>query len=152
MFIPPLPRHINYNVPGWVFVVDILLRLPLCIFVQIVNVVSQSPQLYDYLNHPIKQNLLVKNLPPDLRRLLLNRRRYVTYVMELCRRLCYIGLMQQGRQLMKEKDQVFVFLNRRATLVDTTTSNPGYHQISADKEYVRKEYIFHSLQDVIQYW
>lgn len=53
---------------------------------------------------------------------------------------------------MKEKDQVFIYVNRRASLIDTTTSGPGYHQISADKEYVRKEYYFNYFRDVMQYW
>lgn len=152
MFIPPLPKHPTLAVNGWIFIVDVLLRIPLTIFVQIVSVTCESRLLMEYLDHPIKRNLLVKNLPPDLRRYLLNRRRYVTYVMELCKRLCYVGLLQMGKQVMKEKDQVFVFLNRNASLIDTTISDPGYTTISPDKEYVSKEYAFKSLQDVIQYW
>ncbi|KAB7499102.1 General transcription factor 3C polypeptide 1 [Armadillidium nasatum] len=151
MFIPPLPKHPTLAVNGWIFIVDVLLRIPLTIFVQIVSVTCESRLLMEYLDHPIKRNLLVKNLPPDLRRYLLNRRRYVTYVMELCKRLCYVGLLQMGKQVMKEKDQVFVYLNRNASLIDTTISDPGYTTISPDKEYVSKEYVFKSLQDVIQF-
>lgn len=62
------------------------------------------------------------------------------------------GLVQYGHQVMKEKDQVFIYVNRHASLIDSTTSSPGYHQISTDKEYVRKEYHFTYLQDILQYW
>ncbi|XP_042203426.1 general transcription factor 3C polypeptide 1-like isoform X2 [Homarus americanus] len=151
MFIPPLPNHMNTE-KGWAFVCDVLLRLPLCIFVRLVSVSYTSGEIEEYLSHPLKRNLLVKYLPPHLRQSLLQGRRYVTYVIDLINRLCYVGLLQYGHQIMKEKDQVFIYVNRKASLIDTTTSSPGYHQISADKEYVRKEYYFTYLQDVLQYW
>ncbi|XP_042863797.1 general transcription factor 3C polypeptide 1-like [Penaeus japonicus] len=151
MFIPPLPNHMNSE-SGWAFVCDVLLRLPLCIFVRLVSICHYSSEIDSFMNHPIKRNLLVKYLPPQLRQSLLQGRRYVTYVIDLINRLCYVGLLQYGHQIMKEKDQVFIYVNRHASLIDTTTSGPGYHQISADKEYVRKEYFFSCLQDVLQYW
>ncbi|XP_069972402.1 general transcription factor 3C polypeptide 1 isoform X2 [Penaeus vannamei] len=151
MFIPPLPNHMNSE-SGWAFVCDVLLRLPLCIFVRLVSICHYSSEIDAFMNHPIKRNLLVKYLPPHLRQALLQGRRYVTYVIDLINRLCYVGLLQYGHQIMKEKDQVFIYVNRHASLIDTTTSGPGYHQISADKEYVRKEYFFSCLQDVLQYW
>jgi general transcription factor 3C polypeptide 1 len=48
--------------------------------------------------------------------------------------------------------QVFVFLNRKATLLDTTTSKPGYHQVSEDIVYTEHKYEFHTLDDVDKYW
>ncbi|XP_069959232.1 general transcription factor 3C polypeptide 1 isoform X2 [Cherax quadricarinatus] len=151
MFIPPLPNHMNTE-SGWAFVCDVLLRLPLCIFVRLVSISNTTGEIVEFLGHPLKRNLLVKYLPPYLRHSLLQGRRYVTYVIDLINRLCYVGLLQYGHQIMKEKDQVFIYVNRRASLIDTTTSSPGYHQISADKEYVRKEYCFTCLQDILQYW
>ncbi|XP_063842783.1 general transcription factor 3C polypeptide 1-like isoform X2 [Scylla paramamosain] len=151
MFIPPLQKHMNTDT-GWAFVCDILLRLPLCIFVHLVSITSTSEELESFLNHPLKKNLLVRYLPPHLRQSLLQGRRYVTYVIDLINRLCYMGLLQYGQQIMKEKDQVFIYINRHASLIDSTTSSPGYHQISTDKEYVRKEYHFTYLQDILQYW
>ena len=76
----------------------------------------------------------------------------MTYVLDLINRLCYIGLAQFGFQVMKEKDQVFIYLNSKASIIDTTTSSPGYHQISADEDYVRHEHNFISMEDIEQYW
>lgn len=90
MFIPPLPNHMNTE-SGWAFVCDILLRLPLCIFVRLVSVTYTSGEIQEFLNHPLKRNLLVKYLPPYLRQSLLQGRRYVTYVIDLINRLCYVG-------------------------------------------------------------
>ncbi|KAG0711717.1 General transcription factor 3C polypeptide 1 [Chionoecetes opilio] len=151
MFIPPLPKHLHTDT-SWAFVCDILLRLPLCIFIRLVSISFTSEELENFLSHPLKKNMLVRYLPNHLRRSLLQGRRYVTYVMDLINRLCYMGLVQYGQQIMKEKDQVFIYLNRQASLIDSTTSSPGYHQICADKEYVRKEYNFLYLHEIVQYW
>lgn len=76
---------------GWAFVCDVLLRLPLCIFVRLVSICHYSSEIDAFMNHPIKRNLLVKYLPPHLRQALLQGRRYVTYVIDLINRLCYVG-------------------------------------------------------------
>lgn len=90
MFIPPLPNHMNTE-NGWAFVCDILLSLPLCIFVRLVNTTYNTKELEEFRIHPLKRNLLVKYLPPSLRQSLLHGRRYVTHVIELINRLCYVG-------------------------------------------------------------
>lgn len=64
----------------------------------------------------------------------------------------FAGLIQNGTRVITEKDSTFIYVNRHASLVDTTISEPGYHRISADKEYVRYEYRFICFQDVLQYW
>lgn len=48
--------------------------------------------------------------------------------------------------------QVFVFLNRKTTLLDTTSSRPSYHQVSDDIIYTEHRYEFHTLGDVDRYW
>lgn len=66
-------------------------------------------------------------------------------------RLAFCGLIQMGPQRYKEKDQSFIYLNRRATLLDTKTSEPGYNKISKQDYSVLKFY-FNSANDVDQYW
>ena len=44
-------------------------------------------------------------------------------------RLAYIGVIQFGPQKLKEKDQVFLYVNMNTTLMDTTSSISGYHQV-----------------------
>ena len=50
-------------------------------------------------------------------------------------RLAYVGVLQFGPQKLKEKDQAFLYLNRQASIVDPTTSSPGYHQVEPDGNY-----------------
>lgn len=63
----------------------------------------------------------------------------------------YIGLIQFGPQRLKEKDQVFIYVNRRTELMDTVSSAPSYHNIE-DKEYPVTKYFFDNIQTVEKYW
>lgn len=151
MFIPPLPVHSGWP-KGWAIMCDILLRLPLSIFLHLVNVNYEVAGLNEYLSHPIRKHYLLKHLPPTIRNQLTAARRYIFNCHEVVTRLCYIGLVQFGPQKLKEKDQVFIYLNKNSSLMDTTTSPAGYHQISRDLDYKVMRFHFGSFQDVDQYW
>lgn len=130
---------------------DVLLRMPLSIFVKIHNVQFSIPELIDYLNHPIRKHYLVKNLPSHIRNVLLSARKYIHKIHESVTRLCYMGLIQFGPQKLKEKDQVFIYLNKRSEIMDTTSSAAGYHKIE-NKDYPKTSYLFDSNQIVDKYW
>jgi len=151
MFIPPLPAHQGWG-QGWCLMCDILLRLPLSIFVKLINITMEVPGLQDYLTHPVRRNYLIRSLPHSMRNKMLYQRKYIFAVHEVATRLAYIGVLQFGPQKLKEKDQVFLFMNRHASLLDTTTSGPGYHQVDADKNFPLEEYTLSSLPDVEQFW
>uniref|UniRef100_A0A1B6C3M8 GTF3C1 extended winged-helix domain-containing protein n=2 Tax=Clastoptera arizonana TaxID=38151 RepID=A0A1B6C3M8_9HEMI len=151
MFIPPLPNHGGYG-KGWCLLSDVILRLPLLIFLQLVNINYEVPDLYDYLNHPIKKYLLVKNVPLHLKEILTFHRKFVHTIHELITRLCYVGLIQLGSQSFKEKEQVFVYVNTNAILFDTSTSRCGYHQVSKDIDYPVHKYKFKTTDNVEQFW
>lgn len=83
---------------------------------------------------------------------MLYQRKYIFAVHEVATRLAYIGVLQFGPQKLKEKDQVFIFLNRHSSLLDTTSSGPGYHQVDPDRTFPQEEYTLSSLTDVEQFW
>lgn len=56
-----------------------------------------------------------------------------------------------GPQKYKEKEFAFLYLNRKASLLDTKTSEPGYNKISK-QDYPKLTFYFNSMQDVDQYW
>lgn len=66
MFIPPLPKHGGWS-EGWSLMCDVLMSLPLSIFVKIYNIKYVIPDFDHYLSHPIRKHYLVKNLPVSLR-------------------------------------------------------------------------------------
>lgn len=48
-------------------------------------------------------------------------------------------------------DQAFIYLNRKASLLDTRTSEPGYNKISV-QDYPKLNFYFETMADVDQYW
>ncbi|XP_076473341.1 general transcription factor 3C polypeptide 1 isoform X2 [Bombus vancouverensis nearcticus] len=150
MFVPPLPQYNGWP-RGWTLMCDFLLRLPLSIFLKIHYVSFTIPEMDKYINHPIRKHYLVRDLPVDIRNSLFYARKYVFHIHETVTRLCYIGLVQFGPQKLKEKDQVFIYVNRRTELMDTTSSTPSYHVIE-DKQYLVIKYNFTEIQVVEKYW
>lgn len=151
MFMPPLTKHNGYP-EGWCLMSDLFVRLPLSIFIQIVNVSYEISDLEQYLSHPIKKHFLVKNLPLPIRKKLTVARKYIFSVHEIIVRLAYIGLVQFGPQRFKEKDQVFIYLNKKALLLDTTASPHGYHQVAKNIDYPVHHYSLDSMSGVELYW
>ncbi|CAK6972755.1 general transcription factor 3C polypeptide 1-like [Scomber scombrus] len=153
-FVPPVRIHKEFG-SGWAMVGDLLLCLPLSIFIQLVQINYKVDELEDYLNDPVKQHYLVRALPARMKRQLLYKRKYIFIFHENLQRLVYMGLLQLGPvERFKEKDQVFVFLRRNATIVDTTNAEPHYWQVTAspDKSFDRRQYTFSSAEDVENYW
>lgn len=150
MFIPPLPKHSGWP-EGWTLMCDVLLGLPLSIFIKVHNITFTIPELDHYLNHPIRKHYLVKNLPVTIRNTLLHARKYIFNIHDTVTRLCYIGLVQFGPQRLKDKDQVFIYLNQHTELMDTVSSAPSYHKIE-DKMYPVTKYFFDRMQVVEKYW
>lgn len=62
MFVPPLPEHGGWP-KGWTLMCDVLMGLPLSIFVKVHNIKYVIPDLERYLSHPIRKHYLVKDLP-----------------------------------------------------------------------------------------
>lgn len=130
---------------------DVLLRMPLSIFVKVYNVNYEVPGLQELLENPIKRHIPMKDVPAAILNLLFIKRKYMFSIHEIVTRLCYLGLVQFGAQVLKEKDQIFIYLNRHSELLDTTSSAAGYHRVE-DKPYPMTQYHFTSMAVVENYW
>lgn len=150
MFVPPLPKHSEYP-HGWFLVSDILCRMPLSIFIRVVNFTYEIRGLDDVLSHPIKKHLLLHKLPGEIQQALFHRRKYLFNFEELLKRFCCMGIAQTGAKKFNIIDQRFYFLNRRATLLNTITSRPGYIRTSI-QDYTEQFYEFNSYKYVQTYW
>ncbi|XP_035036603.2 general transcription factor 3C polypeptide 1 [Hippoglossus stenolepis] len=153
-FIPPARVHKEFS-SGWAVVGDLLLCLPLSVFIQVIQINYNVDGLEEYLNDPVKQHLLVRDLPAKMRRQLLYRRKYLFSFHENLQKLVYMGLLQLGPiEKFMEKDQVFLYLKRNATIVDTTSAEPHYWLIaeSPDKPFEKRKYTFNTFEDVENYW
>ena len=58
-------------------------RLPLSVFVKLINITLEIPGLLEYLNHPVRRNYLIRSLPHSIRNKLLNQRKYIFAVHEV---------------------------------------------------------------------
>ncbi|KAM4892264.1 general transcription factor 3C polypeptide 1 [Sylvia borin] len=151
-YIPPLPMHREFGF-GWALVSDILLCLPLSVFVQIVQVSYKVEGLEDLLNDPLKKHTLIRFLPRPVRQQLLYKRRYIFSVVENLQRLCYMGLLQFGpTEKFQDKDQVFVYMKRNAVIVDTTSCDLHYNLAQSSRPFERRWYVLNTLQDVENFW
>ncbi|NXE20667.1 TF3C1 factor, partial [Ardeotis kori] len=151
-YVPPLPVHREFGF-GWALVSDILLCLPLSVFVQIVQVSYKVEGLEDFLNDPLKKHTLIKFLPRSVRQQLLYKRRYIFSVVENLQRLCYMGLIQFGpTEKFQDKDQVFVYMKRNAVIVDTTICDPHYNLAQSSRPFERRLYVLNTMQDVENFW
>ncbi|NXN15434.1 TF3C1 factor, partial [Indicator maculatus] len=151
-YVPPLPVHREFGF-GWALVSDILLCLPLSIFVQIVQVSYKVEGLEDFLSDPLKKHTLIRFLPRSVRQQLLYKRRYIFSVVENLQRLCYMGLIQFGpTEKFQDKDQVFVYMKRNAVIVDTTICDPHYNLAHSSRPFERRAYVLSTMQDVENFW
>ncbi|XP_030636150.1 general transcription factor 3C polypeptide 1 [Chanos chanos] len=151
-YIPPLPVHRDFG-SGWALTSDVLISLPLSIYVQIIQISFKVEGLEEYLDHPMKQHYLIRFLPSHMKRQLLHKRKYIFSFHESMQRLCYMGLLQFGpTEKFQEKDQVFVYVKRHATIADTTTCEPHYNLAVETRPFDRRRYTFCSAQDVENYW
>ncbi|XP_018426794.1 PREDICTED: general transcription factor 3C polypeptide 1 [Nanorana parkeri] len=150
--VPPASLHCDFG-PGWVVVSDILLCLPLSIFIQIVQVSYKVDNLEDYLNDPIKKHTLIRHLPRPMRQQLLYKRRYVFSVFQGLQKLSCMGLVQFGpTEKFQEKDQIFVYVKKNATIVDTTACDPHYNLAHANLPFEKRSYRLETIQDVENFW
>ncbi|XP_032825998.2 general transcription factor 3C polypeptide 1 isoform X2 [Petromyzon marinus] len=151
-FTPPAPIHGEYG-EGWALVSDILLCMPLSVFVQLIRISYRVDGLQELLDDPVKKHTLVRFLPVAMRQQLLFKRRYIFLIFECFQRLWFMGLLHFGPlERFQDKDQVFVYLKRRATVVDTTTCEPHYKLAQSSEPFARRTYSLRAIEDVDEYW
>uniref|UniRef100_UPI00398EFA82 general transcription factor 3C polypeptide 1 isoform X2 n=1 Tax=Pristiophorus japonicus TaxID=55135 RepID=UPI00398EFA82 len=151
-YSPPTPVHREFGY-GWALVSDILLCVPLSIFVQIVQVSHKVENLDDFLNDHFMKHTLIRNLPQPMRQQLLYKRRYIFSFFESLQRLCYMGLLQFGpTEKFQEKDQIFIRIKKNAMIVDTTSCDPHYNLARSSRPFDNRCYALNCLQDVESFW
>lgn len=129
---------------------ELVQNMPLSIFLTLNHIDLSVPELRELLMHPIKRHLLLKQTPNVVRAQLAFYKSGLYNVHAVAKQLGYIGLLQMVDKPAAGQ-QVFVYLNRRASLLNTSSSAPAYHKIEA-KDYPRLDYSFESFDDVATYW
>lgn len=150
-FIPPLPKY-EGKPTGWFLFLDAIDRIPLSLFNKVFRInKSVDERISEHLNHPIRQHYLIKQLPCDMQCCISRTRLQVIYV-SILKLLNNMGLVQVTERTVKDPLQVWIYLNKRAQILDTTTSDPSYSKVNADRTYTPMNYDFKRFDDVVNYW
>ncbi|XP_055371218.1 general transcription factor 3C polypeptide 1 [Condylostylus longicornis] len=151
MFIQPLPIY-KEKPTGWAYLMDIYLRLPLSIIVKMYQISKYCHPLFaEYVNDPVKQHYLVTQLPKELQEYL-NNFRVSRSLIQVLKNINWIGLIQVGHRELKDSRECWLYVNRKAKILDTTISDTGYRYISSDKIYSEVNFTFNTPSDVQNYW
>uniref|UniRef100_A0AAR5PS10 B-block binding subunit of TFIIIC domain-containing protein n=1 Tax=Dendroctonus ponderosae TaxID=77166 RepID=A0AAR5PS10_DENPD len=149
-FIHPMPKHFGWD-KGWGLLGDVIMRFPLVLITRCYSVNFYSNELQELLQHPIKRFYTLKDLPVGVRTIILYRRKFLYDMISQLHLLCYCGLVQLGPSGFHEKEKMFFYMNRKATLWDTTSIKQDYTKI-AEKDYPKIRFEFHRMDDVMKYW
>ncbi|XP_033644822.1 general transcription factor 3C polypeptide 1-like isoform X1 [Asterias rubens] len=149
-FVKPLPRYQDIKY-GWCILGDVVLSMPVGIFCKCVPLRYMIDKLSDYLNDPVKSLWLVKDLPLKIRSRLLEGRRYLAFLAREVDRLASMGLAIYTPHPNEGKEMLFSYICRNATIVDTSSSEPGGNAVS-DKPYPVHKHHFRTLHDVEKFW
>ncbi|XP_067640632.1 general transcription factor 3C polypeptide 1 isoform X2 [Eurosta solidaginis] len=153
-FITPLPNYAD-KPAGWVYFSDAIDRMPLSIFNKIFQFQHDDNELLkEYLAHPVRQHYLMRQLPKDIQQLInrTNLRRICTLVLKV---LHHIGLIQINdglANLEKDSMMLWIYLNRRTHLLDTTTTEASFAKINTARKYDELKFHFTGFDDIIAYW
>ncbi|UYV78261.1 GTF3C1 [Cordylochernes scorpioides] len=151
MFIPPLTPYKDYP-QGWAFIQDLTFHMPLSIFASLVPSEFKFTELGEYLRDPVKKHYIILDLPPKITSLFMSTRNYVFHLFCIFERLCFCGMATLGPPILKEKDQIFLYLHRKLSIKNTKISQPGYLHITPNISYPVDSYQLESLSDVDEYW
>ncbi|XP_037936910.1 general transcription factor 3C polypeptide 1 [Teleopsis dalmanni] len=151
-FIPPLPKYTDKPF-GWVYLMDAIDRIPLSLLQKIFCFEPEVDEtLTPYLSHPVRQHYLLRQLSPDLQQQISCILLQKLYIMVL-KLLNHMGLIQIGERLnVKDPLIMWVYLNRHAHILETTTSEPSYFRINPNRSYDTMRFEFNTSDDVNQYW
>ncbi|XP_017152557.1 uncharacterized protein LOC108162362 [Drosophila miranda] len=151
-FIPPLPCYVD-KPSGWVYFMDAMDRMPLSLLLRICRIEREdsAERLRLQLKHPIRQHYLLSQL--NLENIVSRSRLQKLYARTLCL-LNHMGLIQvSDLQLGRDSVQRWVYLNKRARLLDTTASSEhNYKKVSADRTYMELRFEFQNRDQIAQYW
>uniref|UniRef100_A0A4W5KUK9 B-block binding subunit of TFIIIC domain-containing protein n=1 Tax=Hucho hucho TaxID=62062 RepID=A0A4W5KUK9_9TELE len=151
-YIPPAPVHRDFG-PGWALTSDVVLCLPLSIYIQIIQISFKVDGLEEYLNDPVKQHYLIRFLPSRMKTQLLHKRCYIFSFHDSMQRLIYMGLLQFGPvEKFQDKDQVYLYVKRNCMIVDTTMCEPHYNLVLETRVFERRRYTLNTLTEVDNYW
>lgn len=155
-FVPPLDTRGRSIPAGCLYLDDVLMCMPVSIFLAVVYVPYKVPGLMELLSHPIKRYILVRDLPAEMRYPLVVRRQYLYRITEVLKYLSTLGLITfVDRPVVSrlEKLNSLIYLHPKSSLINTINqTNHSNGPIENMSIYPKQNYQFTSLSNVNRYW
>lgn len=155
-FVPPLDTRGRSIPTGCLYLDDVLMCMPVSIFLAVVYVPYKVPGLMELLSHPIKRYILVRDLPAEMRYPLVVRRHYLYRITEVLKYLSTLGLITFiDRPIINrlEKLNTLIYVHQKTYLINTINqTNNSNGPIENMSNYPTQYYHFISLTNVNRYW
>jgi len=141
---------------GWKTIGDVILYMPVCVFVKVSRVKFEVPGFNEFLNDPIQRKTYIRDLPDKFKIPLLYKRNYMHNVYGTIKLLSFMGLVffdltKKHIKTIRIEDTV-IYVNQRASFLDTKISQKSWNKITHNLNYDRKMYHFTNLDEVAKYW
>lgn len=155
-FLPTLPPPPLAFPKGFIDFQDFFSLIPIGTLLQSLRTTMFVKELAHYYHDPVKRFYPIKDTSPDAYTILTRQnagRKNVSSVYQIFSNLALLGLIQFGKKFGTEKEKFAMYINKKSTLVDTTTSKPAYMQLEPQKTGVSKiHYNFFDITQVKKYW
>ena len=155
-FVPPLDTRGRSIPAGCLYLDDVLMCMPISIFLAVVYVPYKVPGLMELLSHPTKRHILVRDLPAEMRYPLVVRRHYLYRITDVLKYISTLGLItfvDRPALSRLEKLNTLIYLHPTTYLINTINqTNNSNGPIENMSNYPRQIYQFTSLSNVNRYW
>lgn len=160
-YIPPLePVYDLQSQPlqqGWFMLNDVILAMPLSIFVLIMPLCYKIEGLEDWLAHPVRRHTLLADLPVILRRMLTFANKHIATLSHHCALLNVMNLLANGpcKFTPNNRSKAFYcfYLRKNASVWDTSISEPQFLFVTQPMEqYKEYRYNFEDMDTVELFW
>ena len=155
-FVPPIDTRGRSIPSGCLYLDDVLMCMPVSIFLAVVYVPYKVPGLMELLSHPTKRHILVRDLPAEMRYPLIVRRHYFYRITDVLKYLSTLGLItfvDRPTLSRLEKLNTMIYLHPQASLINTINqTNNSNGPIDQMSNYPRQIYQFTSMNNVNRFW
>jgi hypothetical protein len=155
-FVPPIDTRGRSIPPGCLYLDDVLMCMPVSIFLAVVYVPYKVPGLMELLSHPVKRYILVRDLPAEMRYPLVVRRHYLYRITEVLKYLSTLGLITfVDRPVISrlEKLNTLIYLHPKSYLINTINqTNNSNGPIENMSNYPKQNYQFTALTNANRFW
>ena len=155
-FVPPLDTRGRSIPQSCLYLDDLLMCMPVSIFLAIVYVPYKVPGLMELLSHPTKRHILVRDLPAEMRYPLIVRRHYLYRITDVLKYLSTLGLVtfvDRPTLSRLEKLNTLLYLHPSTYLINTINqTNNSNGPIDNINNYPKQIYQLTNFSHVCRFW